>query len=83
MDLPPLLENDIVITTYTTLAIEYAHDRSILYYIYWYRLVLDKSRLFHYLRRISVDDVNNFNSLRDKESFNKTVSSYLRCSGLY
>jgi len=73
VDYPTLLENDIVITTYATLTMEYTHGRSILHHIHWYRLVLDEGEPFHYLRDVSADGVSHFDSSCYKESFNKTV----------
>ncbi|KAK3395026.1 SNF2 family N-terminal domain-containing protein [Podospora didyma] len=47
-DLDVLEKSDIVITTYNTLAIEYALKKSVLHKIHWYRVVLDEA---HIIRR--------------------------------
>jgi SNF2 family DNA or RNA helicase len=41
-----LLQHDIVLTTYATLASEYQNEQSLLYETNWFRLVLDEV-MFH------------------------------------
>jgi SWI/SNF-related matrix-associated actin-dependent regulator of chromatin subfamily A3 len=41
-----LLQHDIVLTTYATLASEYQNEQSLLYETTWFRLVLDEG-IFH------------------------------------
>ncbi|KAF2800246.1 hypothetical protein K505DRAFT_293195 [Melanomma pulvis-pyrius CBS 109.77] len=57
---PHLLQHDVILTTYGTVAADFTRDRSLLHFIHWYRIVLDEA---HVIRNCSTKQFRAVTSL--------------------